>query len=183
MEHLQRLVEHLLALTRLDRGGDLPKATVDLAPLLYDMADEIGALANAAGLALHVEVPPHLPPVRVNVDAMRSVVRNLLDNAIQYTPTGGNVTLRARERDGGAEVSVLDTGQGIPPESLPRIWERFYRVDTARSRRQGGAGLGLALVRAIVEAHGGRVGVESELGKGSAFTLWLPAAEGPARPA
>lgn len=183
VEHLQRLVEHLLALTRLDQSGELSKSTVDLAPVLYDMADEIGGLAKAAGLTLHVEVPPHLPLVRVNVDAMRSVVRNLLDNAIQYTPSGGQVTLRARERGGGAEVSVLDTGQGIPPESLRRIWERFYRVDTARSRRQGGAGLGLTLVRATVEAHGGRVAVESEPGKGSVFTVWLPPADGAAKPA
>ena len=183
IEHLQRLVEHLLALTRLDRNGESPRANVDLAPMLYDMADEIGGLAKAAGLTLHVEVPAHLPLVRVNVDAMRSVVRNLLDNAIQYTPSDGQITLRARERDAGAEMSVLDTGQGIPPESLQRIWERFYRVDTARSRRQGGAGLGLALVRAIVEAHGGRVSVQSDLGKGSTFTVWLPPADGPAKSA
>ncbi|MCS6861247.1 MAG: ATP-binding protein, partial [Abditibacteriales bacterium] len=99
---------------------------------------------------------------------------NLLDNALHYTPAGGAVTISAVEQNGFIEVAVEDTGIGIPPADLPRIFERFYRVDKARSRERGGSGLGLAIVKHIVEAHGGRVSVQSEVGKGTRFTFTLP---------
>ena len=141
--------------------------------MLYDLADEMGPLVQVAGLRLAVDVPPHLPPVEINADQMRAVIRNLLDNAIKYTPRGGaiNVSARAEQR---VIISVSDTGIGIPAASLPHIFERFYRVDKARSRQQGGAGLGLALVRSIIEARGGRVEVRSQPGQGSVFTVLLP---------
>ncbi len=104
----------------------------------------------------------------------------VLDNAIQYTPAGGRVTLAAETSNGGVLVSVADSGQGIAPEHLPRLFDRFYRVDKARSRRQGGVGLRLSLVRAIVESPGGRVSVHSAEGAGSTFTVCLPASPDPA---
>jgi two-component system sensor histidine kinase BaeS len=175
VDHLRRLVDHLLALSTLDEGKRLLCTALDPAPLLYELADEMGPLAQEAGLDLCVDVPPHLPPLMANGEQMRIVVRNLLDNAIKYTPAGGMVTLSAWADNGRVQIAVTDTGVGIPAEALPHIFERFYRVDKARSRRQGGAGLGLALVRSIVEAQGGQVEVKSQPGAGSVFTLSLPA--------
>jgi signal transduction histidine kinase len=173
-EHLRRLVDHLLALADLD-AHELPTlAALDLSPLLYRLADDLGPLVQAAGHTLRVDVPPHLPPVLVNADQMQAVVRNLLDNAIKYTPSSGTITLSATAMPHEVQIAVADTGPGIPPESLPRIFDRFYRVDKARSRALGGAGLGLSLVKDIVEAYGGWVEVQSEVGQGSRFTLHLP---------
>ncbi len=175
IDHLRRLVDHLLALSALDEGERLPCTPLDVAPLLYELADEMGPLAQKAGLDLRVNVPPHLPLLITNAEQMRIVVRNLLDNAIKYTPGGGRVTLSAWADNGRVQIAVADTGVGIPAEALPHIFERFYRLDKARSRQQGGAGLGLALVRSIVEAQGGQVEVKSQPGVGSVFTLSLPA--------
>ncbi|MFQ6058704.1 MAG: sensor histidine kinase [Anaerolineae bacterium] len=203
VEHLRRLVDHLLALSRLDEGQEPPRSPLDLAPLLYELADEMGPLVQAAGLRLQVDVPPHLPAVAANADPMRMVVRNLLGNAIKYTPPGGQVTLKAtlgpdqrrttndqrlrsslvvRRSSASATspaviIQVSDTGPGIPAEHLPRIFERFYRVDETQSRRKGGAGLGLSLVRSIVEAYDGWVSVESTPGRGSTFSVHLPVRE------
>jgi two-component system phosphate regulon sensor histidine kinase PhoR len=99
---------------------------------------------------------------------------NLLNNAISYTPERGSITVEAKPVSEGVEVSVIDNGIGIPPDDLPRIFERFYRVDKGRSRELGGTGLGLSIVKHIVEAHGGQVRVESKPGKGSRFSLFLP---------
>jgi len=138
---------------------------------------------------LRVDVPAHLPAVLANADSIRMIVRNLLDNAIKYTPRRGLVTLQATPVDqlGDAAhtiardaqppallVQVIDTGPGIPADHLPYIFERFYRVNKARSQRQDGAGLGLALVHAITEAHGGSVSVKSTVDGGSTFTVRLP---------
>jgi len=116
----------------------------------------------------------------VHADATQLVqlVGNLLDNAVKYTPAGGRVDVTAAQTDGGVTISVRDTGIGIPHGEVDRIFERFYRVDKARSRRLGGTGLGLAIVKGIVEAHGGAISVETELGKGSTFTVVLPAGIG-----
>jgi two-component system phosphate regulon sensor histidine kinase PhoR len=104
------------------------------------------------------------------------VLRNILENAARYTPAGGSVTVRSRRAAGGIVLEASDTGPGIPGEHLPRIFERFYRVDTARSRELGGTGLGLAIVKHIVEAHGGSVVAESRLGAGTTIRITLPAA-------
>ncbi len=101
---------------------------------------------------------------------------NLLDNAVRFTPPGGHVVVRATRHNGNCEVRVEDTGSGIAPEHLPRLFERFYRVNPARSRDDGGTGIGLAIARSVVEAHGGRIRAESEVGKGSVFTFELPVA-------
>lgn len=203
VEHLRRMVDHLLALSRSDAGRAAERSSLDLAPVLYELADEMGPLVQAGGLELQVEVPPHLPAVMANADPIRMVVRNLLDNAIKYTPAGGQVTLRAtaghrptttdnsqssgprpaagdhlhRPQPPSVIIQVSDTGPGIPHEHLPHIFDRFYRVDKRRSRSQGGAGLGLSLVRSTVESHGGEVSVDSTPGQGSTFTVRLPAAE------
>jgi two-component system, OmpR family, phosphate regulon sensor histidine kinase PhoR len=114
--------------------------------------------------------------VRANADRLRQVFLNLLDNAIKYTQAGGQIRVTARPADGEAEVCVADNGPGIAPEHLARIFERFYRVDKARSRELGGTGLGLSIAKHIVQAHGGRVLAESESGKGSRFHFTLPKA-------
>ncbi len=174
IQHLQRLVDHLLALTAADEADAAPRVALDLAPLLYDLADEMGPLVREAGLRLDVDVPDHLPAVQANAEQLGIAVHNLLDNAVKYTPAGGAVRLSARESGGKVAISVADTGVGIPAEALPHIFQRFYRVDKARSRRQGGAGLGLSLVQRIVEAHGGAVTVASQPNAGSTFTITLP---------
>jgi signal transduction histidine kinase len=129
-----------------------------------------------AGRSVGVEsrVPSDLPLVWADRERVHQVLFNLLDNAVRFTPDGGGVTVSANRIDGHCEVQVTDTGPGIPPEHLPRLFERFYRVDQARTRDGGGTGIGLAIARSVVEAHGGRIWAESELGKGSVFTFELP---------
>lgn len=173
---LRRLVDLLLALSSLDEGERLPQFPLDLAPLLYELADEMSPLIRVASLNLRLDVPPHLPPVLANAEQIRIAIRNLLDNAVKYTPAEGWITLKACADDGVVQISVADSGIGIPAEALPHIFERFYRVDKARSRQVGGAGLGLALVKAIIEAHDGRVSVNTQPEQGSVFTVHLPAA-------
>ena len=111
-------------------------------------------------------------------ERVHQVLFNLVDNAVRYTPNGGSVTVSARRRNGSVEVAVSDTGTGIPAEHLPRLFERFYRADPARGRGEGGTGIGLAIARSVVEAHGGQIKAESRPGQGSIFTFDLPAADG-----
>jgi two-component system sensor histidine kinase BaeS len=185
IERLQSTLDHLLTLAALDESKRPPRVSTDLAPLLFELADELGPLVHQAGLRLQADVPTHLPAVSVSPEQIRIAVRNLLDNAIKYTPPGGRIELRAGPADSGRElwISVADSGVGIPAEELSHVFERFYRVDRARSRRQGGTGLGLALVRSLVEAHGGQVEAASQPGQGTTFTLRLPVeAPGAGRP-
>jgi two-component system phosphate regulon sensor histidine kinase PhoR len=114
--------------------------------------------------------------VEADRERVHQVLFNLMDNAVRFTPSGGEVTVSAERHNGSVEISVADTGVGISPEHLPRLFERFYRVDTARSRDDGGTGIGLAIARSVVEAHGGHLEARSELGKGSVFTFDLPVA-------
>lgn len=172
--YLQRLVEHLLMLAGLDEGQSLPRTPIDLAPLLYEVAEAAGPLARAARLTIHVEVPSHLPYVATNAEAMWMVVRNLLDNAIRNTPAGGAVTLQARGDERTVVLAVADTGQGIAAEHLPRIFDRFYRAESGTIRSGRGAGLGLTLVKSLVEAFGGQISVDSQVERGTRFTITLP---------
>ncbi|MBI5301655.1 MAG: HAMP domain-containing protein [Chloroflexi bacterium] len=174
ISYLQRLVDHLLALTEVENGDPAPRRSLDLARLLYELADELEPLVQEAKLTWRMDVPEHLPNESANPEQMTIALRNLFDNAIKYTPAGGTITLAANATEKEIAIRVSDTGIGIPAESLPHIFDRFYRVDRAHSRGHGSTGIGLALVRAIVEVHGGRIAVQSRLNEGSTFTVHLP---------
>ena len=176
-ERLGRLVEQLLDLSRLE-SGEVPllREDVTLEPLVAQVVSEIEVARMNRGVHLGQELPAELPAVSVDRERVHQVLFNLVDNAVRFTPPGGEVVVSAHRHNGSVEISVADTGVGIPPEHLPRLFERFYRVDTARSREDGGTGIGLAIARSVVEAHGGHIKAESELGRGSIFTFDLPVA-------
>jgi two-component system phosphate regulon sensor histidine kinase PhoR len=129
--------------------------------------------ARSKAITIELKNTGEMSPVMADPGRVEQVLINLLDNAIKYTPEQGTISVSATESDDLVHVSVADTGIGIPPSDLPRIFERFYRVDTARSREQGGTGLGLAIVKHIILLHGGNIAVESTHGKGSTFTFTL----------
>jgi heavy metal sensor kinase len=173
-ERLTRLTDQLLTLSREDAGvAHFVREPVDLQALVRGVAETMRPLADARGLRLNVECGEG---VEVCGDGarLRQVFFNLLDNAIKYTPTGGEIGVRTERRGRNVIVTVRDTGIGIPAEHLPRVFDRFYRVDKARSREQGGTGLGLSISQGIVAAHGGGISVESAVGKGATFTVILP---------
>jgi two-component system phosphate regulon sensor histidine kinase PhoR len=173
-ERMARLVDDLLDLSSVESGRRAPKLErVALAEALEEVCVSLRPLADRRRVRLELRVPPGLA-VRADRDQLRQVLTNLLDNAVKFNREGGETAVSADAQAGRVRVSVRDTGPGIPEESLPRIFERFYRVDRARSRDLGGTGLGLSIVKHIVEAHGGSVGVESGLGKGSTFWFTLP---------
>ncbi len=175
VQRLTRLIDDVLALSQIEsqavplRVGPLPLAT-----LVRDVIATLQPASTAQGLAVSVEVPDDLV-IHADPDRLRQVVTNLVDNAIKYNRTGGSLRVTGRLNGSSAVLEVMDTGIGIPAEDLPRIFERFYRVDKARSRALGGTGLGLAIVKHIVEAHGGSVCVTSQLHEGSTFSVTLPA--------
>jgi two-component system phosphate regulon sensor histidine kinase PhoR len=181
---LGRLVDDLLDLSRLESGRlELRLSPVDLSGLLQRAVAFYAPAARAKRLTLAAAVPPGLPPVPGDEDLLEQALRNLVDNAVKYTPEGGRVDVSAEgisypDQRREVVVRVADTGPGIPPEHLPRLFERFYRVDRARSRQVGGTGLGLAIVKHIVERHGGRAWVESAPGAGAAFSVALPVSSG-----
>ena len=183
-ERLTRLVEQLLDLSRLE-SGDVPLELepVEIAPLVQRVVSEVEVAwpDQARAITVSNEVPTQLPPVAADRERIHQVLFNLLDNAFRFTPAGGRVTVRAVRDNGSCEVSVEDTGPGIPKEHIPLVFERFYRVDPSRSRNDGGTGIGLAIARSVVEAHGGRIWAESVTGRGSTFRFVLPLG-GPPRP-
>ena len=171
---MQRIVDDLLDLSRIESGGWTPNpATIDIESLAEDVLSTMMARGAAKGIQLRVDVQPRAMAVDADPTAMRQVLTNLVDNAVRHT-TAGEVVVQARAANGGVAVVVRDTGAGIRAEHLPRIFERFYRVDTARSREEGGTGLGLAIVKHLVEAHGGRVSAVSELDRGTTIEAWFP---------
>jgi len=174
---LTRLVDDLQELA-LAEAGQLRLKCQSVAPadLVNKATDAARAQAAAKGIALQADLPEDLPLVNVDPQRIGQVLGNLLSNALTHTPSGGQVIVTAKARESEVELSISDTGEGIPPEHLPYIFERFYRADKSRSRATGGTGLGLAIARQLVEAHGGRIEVESEVGRGTQFTFTLPVA-------
>jgi len=171
---LSRIVEDLLDLSRLESGSELSEL-VDLATIVREEVERFEAAAAEAGVELSARTSP-VPPLRGSARDLALLVRNLADNAIQYTKPGGGVEVELSAAGPEVVLTVRDTGMGIPTRDLPRVFERFYRVDRARSRETGGTGLGLSIVKHVVENHGGRISVESELGRGSRFVVRLPIA-------
>jgi signal transduction histidine kinase len=171
VERMSRLVADLLVLARVEAGEVIEHRPVDLGALVERIARE--AALRAADRRVVVE---RNDPVEIagDEDRLAQVIGNLVDNALKYTPPGGRIALSLVREDGWAHLTVADTGAGIPPEHLPHIFERFYRVDKIGARAAGGAGLGLAIVKHLTEAHSGRVAAESEVGRGSRFTVRLP---------
>lgn len=170
-----RLVERLLDLARLDARQELsaaPAEAVDLSEALSAVVHELQPLARKRNVSLELDAPP--VGARLDVRLLEAVVGNLVENAVKYTPAGGQVRVSVTPGDREAVIRVSDTGRGIPPEHLPHIFERFYRVDKARARATGGTGLGLAIASEAAALLGGRISVSSEVGKGSTFTFTLP---------
>jgi signal transduction histidine kinase len=183
-ERLSRLVEQLLDLSRLE-SGDVPMdpRPMEIAPLVDQVIGEVQVAASGPNASVPRPrnlVPAGLPKVMADAERVHQVLYNLLDNAVKFTPPAGEVTVTAAVAGDRVEVTVTDTGTGIPADRLPFVFERFYRADPARARGTGGTGIGLAIVRSVVEAHGGTVRAESEAGVGSAFTFDLPLAGVPA---
>ena len=178
-ERLGTLVRDLLTLSRLDDTAALSLAAepCDLSAVVRDVVADLLPLAERKPVRVVVELPPLPVPVAAERESLRQIASNLLDNAIKYTPPDGSVTVRL-QRAGQAELEVRDTGIGLSPADQERVFERFYRVDKARSRELGGTGLGLSIVKNTVKGLGGTLGVRSELGRGSTFWVRLPIAAG-----
>jgi two-component system, OmpR family, phosphate regulon sensor histidine kinase PhoR len=181
-ERLGRLLDDLTDLSNIELGRIRLRLTATrLSEVVASVFGIIRPRAEAGGVGLTDVIPAELPPVIADHDRLVQILINLVDNAVKYTPDGGRVTVEARDRgDGRVEVAVHDTGVGIPPQDLPRVTERFYRVDKARSRELGGTGLGLAIVKHLVIAHGGELRIESEPGLGTTVRLTLPVRRVPA---
>lgn len=177
-ERLTRLVDDLQELSRVEAGAyTLERKPVSVEMLVTALKTRLGRQFEEKGVALSVELPPDLPLVIADEDRIGQVLLNLAGNALQYTPTAGQVQVTASRHRGEVWIAIKDTGIGIPREHLPYVFDRFYRVDKSRSRAGGGSGIGLTVARHLVEAHGGRIWVESPgLGQGSTFTFTLPVA-------
>ncbi len=178
-DRLNRLVDDLQELSRVEaRAYELDIHPLDLSPLVRTVFKRLGSHAAAKQISLELALPSDLPRVLADEDRSVQVLTNLAGNALQYTPAGGTITVSAKPAREEVQLSVRDTGVGIPPEHLGRIFDRFYRVDKSRSRQAGGgSGIGLTIARALVEAQGGRMWAESEgAGKGSTFHFTLPRA-------
>jgi two-component system sensor histidine kinase SenX3 len=170
---LSRIVADLLDLSRLESGSELTEH-VRIDAIVREEAERFDDAGHEAGVRVSVRAPQPATVAGAARD-LSLLVRNLIDNAVRYTPTGGAVEIEVDAHDEEVTLSVRDTGVGIPARDLSRVFERFYRVDRARSRGTGGTGLGLSIVRHVAENHGGSVEVRSELGTGSTFTVRLPA--------
>jgi heavy metal sensor kinase len=180
-DYMSSVIGKLLFLARSDAGKEqLSFEDVELKGLITGLASNIEALAQDKGIKFVVDAKEELT---VNGDKvkLRQLFINILENAVRYTPIAGQISVSLMQKDANAVVAIADTGIGIPPEHLPHIFERFYRVDKARARADGGVGLGLAIAKIIAESHKGKIEVESELGKGTTFTISLPL-KGPEEP-
>jgi signal transduction histidine kinase len=172
---LSHLVEDLQELSLSDAGElKMTAQPEDISRLIKETVTAIQPKAAAKNLTITADLPATISPVNIDSHRIKQVLYNLLDNAIAHTPKDGKITVTACEQEGMVFVSVADTGEGIPAEDLPMIFERFYRVDKSRARATGGSGLGLTIAKRLVEAHGGTIKAESQAGNGSTFTFTLP---------
>jgi len=184
-EHLRSIKEQTSLLTHLisdlrdlslAESGQLKLnlAPMDMVELVRRMVSNYEINALEKNVRIKLEEATQIPEIRIDPVRMEQVISNLLTNAIRHTPSGGSITVTIKNYEGGLAISVADTGEGIAPEGLPHVFERFYRSGSSRSRKEGGTGLGLAIVKQMVEAHGGKVWVESKMGTGSIFSILLP---------
>jgi len=184
-EHLSTIKEQTSMLTHLisdlrdlslaeSRQLKLNLTSTDMVKLVQRVVSSYEINAQEKNIRINLEKATQIPEIRIDPIRMEQVISNLLTNAIRHTPSGHNIDINVKNDEGGLVISVADTGEGIAPEDLPHVFERFYRSDTSRSRKEGGTGLGLAIVKQMVEAHGGKVWVESKIGMGSIFNILLP---------
>ncbi|MFC1987302.1 sensor histidine kinase [Chloroflexota bacterium] len=184
-EHLRSIKEETALLTHLisdlrdislAESGQLKLNLVltDMVELVRRMISHYEINALGKNVRIKLEEVPQIPELKVDPVRMEQVISNLLTNAIRHTPSGGSINVTVKNGEGGLEISVSDTGEGIATEDLPHVFERFYRSGSSRARKEGGTGLGLAIVKQMVEAHGGKVWVESKMGTGSIFSILLP---------
>ena len=176
IEQMTVLIDDLLDLGRIEAGVGLAREPVQMAGVIAEVVESLAPHAQSKGVRLHVESPTSLPRLSGDPTLLRQVITNLLDNAIKYTPSGGEVRLRASSDDVDFIFAVVDTGVGIAPADQARLFEKFFRVRQRGSTQVKGSGLGLAIVKSIVERHGGKAWLESKLGKGSTFYVTLPLA-------
>jgi signal transduction histidine kinase len=173
---LSLLIDDLFELSQLEAGGlEMEVTPNSLSDLISDTIEAFSELAARQEVALEGSAVQGIDPVWMDAQQIGRVLSNLVSNGLRHTPAGGRVTIRAFPVESGVRVEVSDTGKGIDAQDLPFIFERFYRGEKSRSRATGGAGLGLAIAKGIVEAHRGEIGVESQQGKGACFFFILPA--------
>jgi two-component system phosphate regulon sensor histidine kinase PhoR len=176
-DRLARLIDDILHLSKIESGTlKMSLRLCSLKPVVDRVVAGLQRRLGEKALSAHIHIAEDVPPVLADEDRMAQVFQNLIDNAIKYTPHGGRIMITGDQRGGLLQIDVQDNGMGIPPEDLPRIFERFYRVDKARSRELGGTGLGLSIVKHIVQAHNGEVFVKSTVGEGSTFSVMIPLA-------
>jgi signal transduction histidine kinase len=179
---MHRMALDLLDLARLEAGtADLKMSPLDMGVLLRSIVEKFTPQAQTAGVSLQMNIPEQVPTLIGDGDRLAQVFTNLVDNALKFTPANGQVTLAARNAGAEMEISITDTGAGVPREALPHLFERFYQADPSRAGGETaavrrGAGLGLAIVQEIIQAHGGRISVRSEVGHGTTFVIHLPLA-------
>ena len=174
-EHLGSLVDNLLDVSRMDAGHlELRREPLSVGHVIHKTVQKLSNLAKDKGIEFRIDVPAPLPMIEGDEERLTQVLTNLLHNAIKFSPGGGEVTMRAEVKDHKLLAQVTDHGIGIPEEAIPNLFERFYRVDSSMTRNTGGSGLGLHISRQIIEAHGGRIWVESKVGEGSTFGVTLP---------
>ena len=174
-QRLERLINDLLDLSIMEsRKIKMHLEEIHIGPLVEDTANFLAAAAERKNLVISTQIIEPVSTIYADEDRLQQVLMNLIDNAIKYTPQGGNIKISAKEDDGFVTVSVIDTGMGIPYQDQERIFERFYRVEKERTSSSGGRGLGLAIAKHIIDGHGGIIGVRSEPGNGSTFYFSLP---------
>lgn len=174
-QRMQRIVDELLDLSRIETGHWKPRPeTIRIAEVAAEIFARVAESARSKGISLDTKIGPEAETICADRTALEQILLNLAENAVRHTGEGGQITIQTTRESDGVALSMADTGSGIPPEHLPRIFERFYRADAGRSRDAGGTGLGLAIVRHLVEAHGGRVRAESQVGVGTTIRILFP---------